>query len=741
MESKKEIEKINECISKLVYDKSTIRKAYNYYHGIRDLEQFKHIEENYGLGVPTSISFTPLIKKHIDVLVGEYLELDPDMQITCKDDRTISNIMRDKKLKIDKALYDYLTKYLKNSIINIITGSEKPINDPFVEKEMQKIKADIDNAFVSEYEIAAQNILSYIQHSRDIDLKNKMRELYTDLLISGTLYYRVRPTNDETNIRFEALNPVDTFIERNQNSFYLNKSPRAVIRKYMTVEEILLEYGSELTQEAKARLKRDNRSESFRNDNSIYVNVDSSLVYDENEEKTKLAKIPAAGILGGLEVSPLAPFETAYNEMNRETFTVYECEWLEWDKANDRLTRHEGIKIGGEIYICRGESKNIIRSQSNPKDCSLTINGMFFSDKNGMPFSLMISTMDLQDKYDLLIYYRDNLIATSGTVGDWIDLAHIPSALGVELPQRLEKWLAYKKNGLALFDSSQEGANLINTTFNGFDDTVKAQSIQAIQLAIDSVEMNASAMTGVFPEKLGGIQERDAVSNVKVGIRYSTLLTKQYFTAMDLMFKEINYDALNTAKIVYKNGLTGTIILGPKLVKTFTALPEYYTVTDFDIHIQDSTESFKTKEEIKALNVELIKAGLVDTDMVINIMTAKNITELKKYIERAMASKKAENDMVSQLQQQLEQATQQTKELQKQMKEVNSENQKLQKQLNDNNNIKWEIEKKRLLLEEKEIRDKKDYNDQLIKTKEEQLRVELAQTMDNNPYNDEIKNI
>jgi hypothetical protein len=43
---------------------------------------------------------------------------------------------------------------------------------------------------------------------------------------------------------------------------------------------------------------------------------------------------------------------------------------------------------------------------------------MFFNDKNGQPFSLIQATMGLQDKYDLLQYYRDNLIATSGTIGD-----------------------------------------------------------------------------------------------------------------------------------------------------------------------------------------------------------------------------------------------------------------------------------------------------------------------------------
>lgn len=177
---------------------------------------------------------------------------------------------------------------------------------------------------------------------------------------------------------------------------------------------------------------------------------------------------------------------------------------------------------------------------------------MFFNAKNGQPYSLILSTMDLQDKYDLIIYYRDNIIANSGTIGDWLDVAHLPTILGTELSERIQKWLSYKKQGVGLYDSSQEGAQIINTTFNGFDDTIKAPTIQALQMVIESLENQASSITGVFREKLGGIQQRDAVSNVKVGISQSTLLTKQYFHAMDLMYKEANYDLLNCAKVAYK---------------------------------------------------------------------------------------------------------------------------------------------------------------------------------------------
>ena len=734
MENKKAIEKINECIGRLVYDKSKLKKAYNYYHCVRDADQFKHIEENFGVGVPTSVGFTPLIKKHIDVLVGEYLELDPDLQVTCKDEKTVSNIMRDKKLKIDQELYSFLKRYLQNAVVNILLNNNQPVNDPFIEKEMQKIQKSVEKNFVSEYEIAAQNILAYIKNSRDIDLKNKMRELFTDLLITGTCYYRIKVVKN--NIQFEVLNPLDTFIERNRNHFYLNHSPRAVVRRYLSVEQVLSEFGDELSREAKSKLK--DMGPSVDNSNAIYVKVPTTTYYDDSDGKLNISQIPSVGILGGLEVSPVLPYDTDNYSSNHNTITVYECEWLEYD--GDKYDRHEGVRIGEDIYICRGKSEHMVRTQSNPDYCTLSVNGMFFSDKNGQPFSLVLNTVHLQDKLDLLIYYRDNLIATSGTVGDWIDLAHVPSVLGVELPERLEKWLAYKKNGMALFDSSQEGASLINTTFNGYDDTIKSQSIQAIQMAIDSIEQNASSMTGVFPEKLGGIQERDAVSNVKVGLRYSTLLTKQYFSAMDGMFKEVNYDCLNHAKLAWKKGLTGTIVLGPKLSKTFTALPEHYTITDFDIHIQDSTETFQTRQEIKGLNTEMIKAGMVDISDAINIATAKNITELKDYIEHSMATKKAENDTIGQLQQQLEQLNNQVKQYESQIGDYNNQIKQLQSQVDQNNAEKLELDRQRIAIEDREARDKKDYNDKQIKVKEDQLKIEAMQLTDGNPYNDKIHN-
>ena len=729
----KEIQQIDAAISELVYDKAALRMAYNYYHAKRDANQFKHIEENYGIGVPTEVTFNPLVRPHIDRLVGEYIGLSQDLKITCKDEETLSNIMRDKQLKINLELHNYLKRYVNNNIIAPLINNKESNLDPFVEKEMQKIIDDIKESYVSEYEITAQNMLTYFKQSRNIDLINKMESLMIDICVSGTAYYRVRPSLSGDNIRFEVSNPLDTFVEKNPNSNYLADSRRAVIRKYMSVEDIIAEYHNDLKDEHIKILKDWKASEgATENSNFVYVRGSSAnkSVWDKNHKN----------ILGGLEVHPLWDGDSNVTKLNNNLIIVYDVEWIEVDYKTGIQTRHEGTKIGDSIYITRGEVEDVIRTKDAPNKCRLSLNGLFFLDKNGEPNSIILKTIDLQNRFDLLSFYKDNLIASSGTVGDWLDLAYVPQVLGVELPERLQKWLAYKKQGLGLIDSSQEGAQMMNTIFNGYDDTIKAQSIQAIELAMQSIQHQVSMITGVLPEAMAQYEQRDAVSNVQLGVKTTMLLTKQLFKAMDVLYKEANYDMLNLSKLVWPNGMTGTIVLGNK-AQIFTALPEYYTVTDFDVHIEDSAKSFQDVQSLKAISGELVRGGAADLSDVTNIMTASSITELKRNIDRSIAKKKAENDMLNQMQQQIQQYEQSMQEMQRNLQAMQQENAQLQKQVESNNQMKMQMEAERIAIERERVRNDKEYNDKSIEVKQQQVQAQVAQIYDANPYNDKIKNV
>ena len=74
---------------------------------------------------------------------------------------------------------------------------------------------------MSEYEIAAQDVIEYIMQSRDTDIMTVLRDLLLDLLITGYAFYKVEPTVGNNDIKIRVLSPLNTFIDRNFESTYV----------------------------------------------------------------------------------------------------------------------------------------------------------------------------------------------------------------------------------------------------------------------------------------------------------------------------------------------------------------------------------------------------------------------------------------------------------------------------------------------------------------------------------------
>lgn len=291
-------------------------------------------------------------------------------------------------------------------------------------------------------------------------------------------------------------------------------------------------------------------------------------------------------------------------------------------------------------------------------------------------------------------------------------------------------------------DTSQDGMQTsnLNTIYNGFDDTIRVESIQAISIAMQSIQTQVSMVTGVLPEALAQYEQRDAVSNVQLGVKTSMLLTKQLFKAMDTIYKETAYDMINLAKLVWPNGLTGEIVLG-NYSKLFHALPEYYTMTDFDVHVEDSTKSYQNVQSLIAISGELIKSGAADLSDITNIITADSITELKRNIDKSVERKKEENNIISQLQQQVQQYEQAHKDWQKSSEEYENRIKDLERQLEKNNESKLQLESQRIANEKERIENDKSYNDKMVDLKKQQVEAQVAEMYDGNPYNNKIKTV
>ena len=373
------IEKTDKAISELVYSKYDLQKAYNYYNGIRDADQFRYLEEVYGTNTPTTLHFTPLIRKHVDALIGEYLGTPIIPKIVCKDSDTISNIDREKQLKITYELQKYLKNHLNNFILNFING--KQVSDGSIEQQLKRIKEDINNNFVSEYEIAAQNVIEYIMQSRETDIITILRDLLLDLLITGYAFYKVEPTVNNNNIKIRALSPLNTFIDRNFESPYIKNSYRAVVRNWMTKTQILNKYGKDMSSSDRKLL------------NEKWDSVYDTAVYYVRMKETN--GVPSTdGLQAGTEVTPGYPDSRAgqYHEL----VPVYEVEWIEVDK-DFIMQRYSTIRIGEEIYILKGKDDKVMRSKSNPSYCSLSVNGIYFLNRGLKPYSMVLACAHLQD--------------------------------------------------------------------------------------------------------------------------------------------------------------------------------------------------------------------------------------------------------------------------------------------------------------------------------------------------------
>lgn len=721
----------DKVIGELVYEKDHLVIAYNYYNGIRDEEQFRYLEENYGIGNPTAVEFTPLIRRHVDALIGEHLQNKIKPKITCKDKSTLGKIAKLKEKAVRAAELNTLqSQFHKNFNHSFQPEEEKQQAqipaDTASESDIENVKEFTAKTFLSEYEIAAQHVLTHLLQSRQCSLQEKRKLLMLDLLIAGQCYYKVKVRNKGETPKIEVKNVFDTFCDKPRNQTFVNKSVRNVCREWLHVEDIINQYGKDLDADDIDRLR----------DGSSYKdNYNHRFVRSEGQ----------MGLLANVGISVDQDWNYNDDQKNRyNLIPVYEVEWLSPNKVeidgetHYRMDLYKSTRIGGDIYVDMGRVEDVVRSAEAPLECTTSLNGVFYSDRNGKPYSLVLATTKLQDKYDLLHFHRDTLIANSGVKGDWVDLSTLPTALGATPAERLMKFKAYKKQGLAPFNTAQEGRGANhNTTFGGYDDSVSGEAIQAIQFAIQSTEDTCSGITGVFRERLGNIEQRDAVTNVEVGIQTSATITKQYYQMMDLITTELLTDAINAAKISYSQGMTGSIIMGDRMQKIFTISPKHFSFTDYDIHIGDSSEIIRDMQDIKMLTMELIKAGAAEIDIVLEAITTESLTEMKETVLKAYSKKKEESNQVQQLTQQLQQAQQQMQEMQKQAQGVQSENEQLKAKNTalDEKKVEYEYDVKK-----EANRNTSGFNNQKIELDKSRIELEKLQLFDENKDNDEIKN-
>lgn len=628
-----------------------IRLARNMYAGKRDPQEFKYLEENYGIGNPSDLKFIPLIKKHIDALVGIFDSNDIKFHVSCTDTQTIDVIKDEKKFLILDDMYKLIRQQTSQNITYFQEFQGKQAPKSIIDSvRLDEIKRKYELSWKSVYEIAAEAVLKFFMTDIDFDLHNKFVDMFKDLIITGETAYRVHVPEIGRNPVFTPWMPEHIFFDRIADDGSTKDATRVVAFEYLSKQEILTRYGHYLTVQEREYIVDVLDSYSSRDNNPYWG-------YDFISEDRVYQYVHSDG---------------------RNLIKVYHCEWLSenpvtidsydhvqnlhrmkrnGDRKKSKITRYRqdlygGVRIGDDIYVSLGKVENTFRSMADP----FRTRPSFFAQYNNIdkrtrePYSLMLATKDMQDQYDMLHFFRENLIANSGVDGSRLNVNSMPSFLSEDMTTRVLEVLAYRKQGVELIDSTEDDNFAHYGEFRGGADPGLLQQITA---TIRSIEETAYTITGVNPQFLGVIEQREAVTNVKQSINQTSVVTKPMYSRMNFVIRRALTDLVDAAKVAYKSGPRALFLLGEDGRQLFTLDPEYFIGSDYNVHITDSSEENKKIMEIREMVKQAANQGNIDQFLAIKLMTSDSLTNMTSYMtyyqNKTMQDRMTQDDLNSQM--------------------------------------------------------------------------------------------
>ena len=701
-------------IGKLMYEKRHIPICRRYYSGRREESEFDYLTDNYGIGNPVDLGFTPIIKPRIDALVGLFLSETFSYAITVTDDKTLHLEEEAKKnytISQISNIFKQQVGKIQEHYNKAQRGYQAPLPEEKQKEEIDKIMGYLNDDFVSVYAEAANHLVQFFEQDSATDIKRKVAELLYDLLITGEMNWRIDIKEKGRDPQLEVIKPENIFFNKNKNDMYMDSVNAVVHREFMTRHTVLQRFGDLLSK----------------------------------EDKDKIFGIKPSAYGTSRRIADPQRMEDPYHQQNDNTLSnqftnnefdtveVLHVEWLASNevgkKKSDGSTayiedRYEGYRIGFDIYFGMKKSDTIIRSQVDPYKATLTYSGMSYNQRQGEPYSMVWNLKDVQDMYDITQFHRNNLVATAGVSGTRVNIAGIPKILGSSFMERLMKWVALRKQGMELIDPTEEGAQLFNH-YGEFQGGIDGNAINGINSILQTLERQVVLTTGITDQMLGQIEEREAVENVKTGIRQVSLITLNIFDLLGGAKKRILKDMIDNAKVSYTKGKVGSYKVGPSSI-AFKIDKSDFSWTDYNIQVTTSSRDALKLQKLEGLVSELVSAGMVKPEVAINLVLADTLLEAKKIVKQGMGGEDQQG-------QQMQEMDGQLKQYEEQLKQATQQAEKLQRESDKNMATQLGLDQERLKLDQEvrkrevAVKEKAQITNETTATEDVKAKREIVQ--------------
>jgi len=632
----------------------------------KDFERFIN-PDNLDLdSLPASFQHVGIENSKINLLVGEYSKRRKEFRayLSANDEEGIGR----KEESLKEKLFAELVSIVK----------QDSISEEEIQKRLQKFNKYQTYDFQDIAEITANKVLKREYKEQNLDFL--FSRTFEDLLVGGEQIVYCGVLGGEPVMR--RVNPMNLYT-LGGNSMFIEDSDIIVEYGYKSVGQVIDDYWDELSEkdieflETGTSASASSVSLGLNKDISIfdYYGEDKALsIFQPNEAgiRTFAGSFDTYGNVRVLRTCWRTRRKIGkrkyYDEDGQEQYDFVDenyvikkdlGEEIEWMWVNEWV---QATKIADSIYVAMGpipySSKSLVNKSKGIPPYIGTVN----STNDYAVQSLSDIMKPLAYSYDIAYYKRELEIATYKGSFAAINSSMIPSGW------EPKEWIKYATvNKMAWLDPTSEilkGPSQGKSA--GAFNTLTAQNIpigdpSAIQMYSNlllDIEATLGKLAGVTGAREGQIQNREAVGNVEREVAQTSHITEKWFSLDGNFRKRALTKFLECCKYAYKkNPKKGQFLLddmGQVMVQNF----DEFVLSEYDIHISNSTADTQLYQELKVLSQAAIQNGQATIGDLVAISQSESVQEISRRLADSAEKIKQENQEIQnkQLEQQQQQA-------------------------------------------------------------------------------------
>lgn len=647
------------------------RKQSNYdlVNSILREEDFKYVLDPYGLGSekvgnqPAKMRDFNLVFNKISLLKGEEISRPFDYHVMAVNGEAVS--VKEQMMK--DQLMEHAQKILYHE-----SGAQPNINPqtgaPEQPEPLEQVQKFLHSSIQDIREQWGNDILSYLEFKEKLPLK--FNEGWEHGLVAAEEIYYIGIVNNQPKLR--VCNPLNCEFDRNPDNPTIEDGDWFREDRWMTVGQILDEYGDYLTDAEIDKLDTGDMRQGMGLSNQMFpgyaytqhdINRHDRSSFSSRSRSNSTHYLVTHAVWKSMKkigfVTYIDQNGKEQEDIVDETFKLTDEQkntgWsITWRWISDVW---HGTKIGDDFFVQIEPLPNQIRSQDNISEVKLPYVGRVYNATNSIQTSLVDLIKPHQYLYNIIWYRLEAEIAKAKGKKMVMDIAQIPRSEGIDL----DKWMYFFDNtGIAFINSFEEGRDQFQgktSDFNQFTnvDMGLSQSVGQYINILAKIEQEIDRMVGITPQREGQVQATETATSTKAAVINSSHITEPWFYIHNEIKKNVLSHLIETAKFAYQGQKKLNYIMDD-MQRIYADIDmDKFADSDYGVFVTNSSRDNAIFQQLQALGGMALQTDKARFTDIIAMYKANSVSELSNIIERSEAAKLEADQAQMKAQQQMQQ--------------------------------------------------------------------------------------